>query len=312
MSEATRDPAEEELLALLPVGLSLDDCRQSDSIFTDVVTKVAQRRKVESRALAVRSRLHLPRVVRRDGSVGRRMALAEVSRSARHLSDDVAAVRGLVPAGEVRDLADLRFVVYDDDRAFSVFTHLHYLRSARPGSVNFALVDRTSGSPIALCSATQLDWARLGRAIESAYGVPVDRVWDISRVYSFDVAPYNAISNLLAHVRRWIRAECPGVQLLVTTVDPNLGFTGASYRAANWQEWLRIRPRPYLYLNRQYVSPRQLRQQFGTANWQELRDDRGVRIELSKAKLLDSSIYCSRLRGPTESVPPDQLPRLRR
>ena len=149
----------------------------SDIGLLDVVSKVGERRGVEARGLAVRARLHLPRVARPDGTVGRRLALAEVSRSVRHLSADIAAIRRLVPTGGVRDLDDLRFVVYDDEKAFAVFTHMHYLRSARPGSVNFALVDRSSGLPVALCSATPLDWRRLGSALEQRYGVPVEQIW---------------------------------------------------------------------------------------------------------------------------------------
>jgi len=290
----------------------LAECRQPVSGFVEVVAKVAERRGVDARGLAVRARLHLPRVARSDGTVGRRLALAEVIRSSRHLSADIAAIRGLVPSGETRGLDDLRFVVYDDDKAFAVFSHLHYLRSARPGSVNFALVDRSSGLPVALCSATPLDWRRLGGALERRFGVPPREVWDISRVYSFQVAPHSAISRLLAQVRRWFRRERRDASLLVTTVDPNMGFTGTSYRAANWQEWLRVRPRPYLYLNRQYISPRQLRQQFGTTNKDELRERLGVRLEVSRATLLDSSIYCWRVRGATEPVPVAELHRLRR
>jgi hypothetical protein len=311
LSGVRRD-VHDDLLAMLSVGLTLAECRLPASGFLDVVSKVGERRGVEARGLAVRARLHLPRVARPDGTVGRRLALAEVSRSVRHLSADVTAIRRLVPTGGVRDLEDLRFVVYDDDKAFAVFTHMHYLRSARPGSVNFALVDGSSGLPVALCSATPLDWRRLGSALEQRYGVPVQQIWDISRVYSFEVAPYNAISRLLAQVRRWFRSERRNVRLLVTTVDPNLGFTGASYRAANWQEWLRVRPRPYLYLNRQYVSPRQLRQEFGTSGRHELRERLGVRLEVSRAALLTSSIYGWRLKGATEPIPGDQMPILRR
>jgi len=59
--------------------------------FVEVVAKVAERRGVDARGLAVRARLHLPRVARSDGTVGRRLALAEVIRSSRHLSADIAA-----------------------------------------------------------------------------------------------------------------------------------------------------------------------------------------------------------------------------
>jgi hypothetical protein len=73
-----------------------------------------------------------------------------------------------------------------------------------------------------------------------------------------------------------------------------------------------VQPRPYLYLNRRYASPRQLRAQYGTANPAELRERLGHRFEQSRAKLLDSSIFCVRVKGDTENVPPDDRRRLRR
>ncbi|MGW7679683.1 Mom family adenine methylcarbamoylation protein [Kribbella sp. NPDC054772] len=276
------------------------------------MSAVAKSRSVEERALAVRTLLHLPRIARHDGHVGRRLALAEISRSARHLSADIAAVRALVPTSAAERVAELMFDKYEDDKAFAIFTHLHYLHSARPGALNFALLDRHTELPIALCSANLLDWQRLGHGLERWYGVPMDRVWDISRVYSFDVAPRNAISNLLGHVRRWFREYRPAARLLVTTVDPNMGFSGVSYRGANWKQWMTVRPRPYIYQKRQYVSPRQLRIRFGTANVEDVRSRAGAELQLSRAKLLDSSIYACRLHGATEQVGSNRMPRLRR
>jgi hypothetical protein len=143
--------------------------------------------------------------------------------------------------------------------------------------------------------------------------VPLGAAWDVSRVYSFDVAPPNAISFLLAKVRQVIRREIPSVQLLTTAVDPNLGFVGASYRAANWQQWMSIEARPYLYVDGIYASPRQLRTRFGGANLVELRTAHPrTRFEQSRTKLLDSVIYCCRLRGETEIVPNVDQRRLRR
>ena len=59
--------------------------------------------------------------------------------------------------------------------------------------------------------------------------------------------------------------------MLTTAVDPNLGFIGSSYRAANWQQWMSIEARPYLYVDGVYASPRQFRTRFGGANLAELR-----------------------------------------
>ena len=129
------------------------------------------------------------------------------------------------------------------------------------------------------------------------------RVWDISRVYSVDGSPPNAISLLLSRVRTYVRRNMSSAHLLVTAVDPNLSFTGCSYRAANWQQWMTVQARPYLYENRLHVTPRQLRQRFGTSSLDELQARYPGRFQQSKARLLDSMIYCCSLNGGNKSCP---------
>lgn len=295
---------------LYVLRLSLDDCRRPDSLFSELVRDAA-RNGLEPRALTVRTLLQMPRVARPDGSVSRRQVLTELRRSADDLRADHAMIRRLVPTNRF-PLQDLRFVEYDAVEAAAIFSNLHYLRSARDDSRNFALVDPVYGLPVSLCSVSPMEWMRVGRQIQSQFGTPIERIWDLSRVYSFDVAPANGISYLLAKVRNVIRTELPDVDLLTTAVDPNLGFTGSSYLAANWQRWMSVQARPYLYVDRRYASPRQLRQRFGTANLTELQVKHGVRVEQSRAKLLDSMIFCCRLRGETEFIAPHEQGLLKR
>jgi hypothetical protein len=271
-----------------------------------------RRHGVPSRALSVRTLLHLPRLARANGMIGRGAVIAELNRNAVRLRHDQRAIEDLIPKDKY-PLSDLRFVRLGNSEADQIFSRLHYLRSARAGSVNFALVDPVNKLPVTLCSVSPLEWMRVGRQLQTQFGVSLGAAWDVSRVYSFDVAPANAISFLLSKVRQVIRREIPSVELLTTAVDPNLGFVGASYRAANWQQWMSIQARPYLYVDGIYASPRQLRTRFGGANLVELRaaNPRG-RFEQSRAKLLDSVIYCCRLRGETEPVPEDDQRRLRR
>jgi hypothetical protein len=113
-------------------------------------------------------------------------------------------------------------------------------------------------------------------------------------------------------VRNVIRGLEQRIDLLTTAVDPNLGFHGSSYRAANWQRWMSIQARPYLYVDRLYATPRQLRQRFGTASLTDVQADHGAVVEQSRVKLLDSVIFCCRVRGETEQLPPDDQRRLRR
>ena len=261
----------------------------------------------------VRTLLHLPRVAGYRGQVSERQVLAELQHRAQDLLRDVARVdaKKLLPSAKV-ELKDLEFVELSNEHADMIFGNLHYLRSARPGSLNFALVDRDEGLPYTLCSVSPLEWKLVGRQITAQFGIPQTAVWDVSRVFSFDLAPPNAISYLLGKVRNRFRTGTEGVKLLATAVDPNLGFSGASYRAANWEGWMTVQPRPYLYVNRRYASPRQLRGLYGTANPAELQERFGHRFEQSRAKLLDSSIFCVRVRGETETVALEDRRRLRR
>jgi hypothetical protein len=161
--------------------LSLDDCRRPDSHFSDLVRDAALSNGLEPRALTVRTLLQLPRVARPNGTIGRRQIETELRRSAAGLRADQAKIRSLVPTNKF-PLQDLRFVEYDAREAAAIFSHLHYLRSARVGSKNYALVDPVNGLPVSLCSVSPLEWMRVGRQLQTQFGVPLERVWDISRV----------------------------------------------------------------------------------------------------------------------------------
>ncbi|MFF0340967.1 hypothetical protein [Kribbella sp. NPDC004875] len=292
--------------------LMLDDCRKQDPEFERLLSRVATEYDVYWRALEVRTLLHLPRVARADGSMSSGAVFAELRRNAERLRTDHWEIKDLVPEDEFL-LSDLRFAAIDGRQADQIFSKLHYLRSARAGSMNFALVDPLNHLPVTLCSVSPLDWAKVGKRLQAQFAVPSGAAWDVSRVYSHSVAPKFAISHLLSRVRQVMAREVPEAQVLTTAVDPNLGFLGTSYRAANWQQWMSIEARPYLYVDGAYASPRQLRSHWGGANLTQLRGQyRKTVFEQSRAKLLDSLIFCCRLREVTEPVPADQRRRIRR
>ena len=61
-----------------------------------------------------------------------------------------------------------------------------------------------------------------------------------------------------------------------------------------------VKARLYLYENRRYVSPRQLRERYGTANLTVLQDKYPNRFRMSGAALLDSMIYGCCVKGGAE------------
>jgi hypothetical protein len=294
-----------------PSAFTLDDCRSSTPAFVELVKRAAGVYEVPVRALTVRTLLHLPLLARSDGRILHGDVTAELMRNAERLRSDYEAIQHLVPRSGY-PLSDLRFEILPDRIADQIFSRLHYLRSARGGSLNFALVDPVHRLPVTMCSVSPLEWALVGRELRVSFGIPPGAAWDVSRVYSFEVAPKNAISFLLAKVRNVMRGV-EDARVLTTAVDPNLGFVGASDRAANWQQWFSVQPRPYLYVDGTYASPRQLRLLYGGANLPDLRDaNPGTRFEQSRVRLQASWIYCCRLDGITETIPSEAQRRLRR
>jgi hypothetical protein len=293
--------------------LHLSECRSLSlaSPFRVLVRETARRTDVEPRALAVRALLQLPRVASYEGCVSTWQVQRELTISAERLRRDLRAARDHVPLQKFA-LCDLAFEEVDPSRALPVLTLLHYLRSARSGSRYFALVDPVNRLPVTLCSVSALQWKCVGNHIRSQFAISPERVWEVSRVYSVDSAPRNAISFLLSRVRRYLHRSTPSVDLLVTAVDLNLGFTASSYRAANWQQWMSVKARPYLYDNGCYVTPRQLRESFGTSSLMDLHATYPGRFQQSRVRLLDPMIYCSNLNGGTEIVVAQHRRRLSR
>ncbi|MGN6794762.1 MAG: hypothetical protein ACTHJW_20440 [Streptosporangiaceae bacterium] len=289
--------------------LTLRECSAPDSVFAGIAADTARRKDLDHRALSVRTLLHLPRVASTRGHVSRVQVDRELFFTGRQLRKDSDAAQGLISEGKA-DLSDLTFTAIPPDQAEAILSRLHYLRSGRPNSLNFALIDPYDRLPITVCSVSPLEWRRIASQVQARFEVPAGRIWDISRVYSRNGAPPNAISYLLSRVRSALRRSAEDIELFITAVDPNLGFLGSSYRAANWQQWFTVQARPYLYYERRYVSPRQLRQDFGSSNLTELQlKNPGRRFEQSRARLMDSMIFCCRLNGPTEQVQPHRLHR---
>jgi hypothetical protein len=292
-------------------SVSVLDCRAGlDACFESLLRETARRFRVDSRALRVRTLLYLPRVASPDGFVALWQVKSQITASARELHSDAAAAASHMPVRKL-ELTDLSFQEVHSSRVEPILMSLHYLKSARQASQSFALVDLTTDLPVTLCTTSPLQWKCVASHIYARFAVPQERIWDVARVYSSDAAPVNAISYLLARVRARFRRE-GRADLLVTAVDPNVGFTGCSYRAANWQHWMSVKARPYLYFDGQYISPRQLRERFGTSNITELQARYPRRLELSRVPLLDSMIFCCSVKGETRVVPIEERYRRRR
>jgi len=165
----------------------------------------------------------------------------------------------------------------DAPPAAAVLGHFHYLRSPREDSVNVAAV--YSGRIAAICSISRLDLP----LIEQQLPVMRGEAAVISRVFAFDWAPRNTISYLLARAERYASREQGEIRMLLTYVNPNLGFTGASYKAANWLPLGCETGTRYAYLDKRYITDRRV--------CQLARADR-LRVEYSRMPLRPLVLLC--------------------
>jgi hypothetical protein len=170
----------------------------------------------------------------------------------------------------------------------------HYIGSFHDG-IHLALIaKRGDGEPISLVTLSEVDVAALNALIPPrAQGTALV----LSRMYSSYAAPKNTLSRTLAKTTAWLRHHHQRVKLLVTYCDPNLGFTGASYRAANWSLLGSERKRPYIYVDGEYTTLREIRQRYGTYEWGEVADLLGARVERSQVQLMPLQIYARYIRA---------------
>jgi len=253
-----------------------------------VVERIAVEAGVEPRSLRVRALLHLPRLSSRAEDLDEATIEAEVRRLVERISPSVAArgswVRGpeQPPAG-VRELR----LIEDREIADELFANFHYLGSPRrDGSSLLACAEAV---PAAAASISPMDLPHLERAAGVAGRAEAAAV--VSRVFAFDWVPRNTVSYLLGRLRRRLAEQAPHTEVLVTYVNPNLGFDAASLRADNWRLVAREHGTRYAYLDGDYVTDRQLSAAFGSTDPDHLRRRLGDRLTFSRWPLLPLDVY---------------------
>jgi hypothetical protein len=231
------------------------------------------------RDLLLQALLHLPRIAGPDGIVGLGEAVEEIERVRGRRAALLEPVRSLAeppPAALSLDELEVRMVAPTE--AAPVLERFHYLGSVRPDALTMGAFAR--GRVVALCSISPLDLPAVTEHL------PVDdpaTAAVVSRVFAFDWAPRNVVSYLLARVASSREALPEGAQVLLTYLNPNMGFSGASYRAASWLPFARETGTRYAYLDGRYVTDRVV---------DSLPEDERERVEYSTMPLRPLILMC--------------------
>jgi hypothetical protein len=230
--------------------------RDLDPMVRPMVSDAASEHKVSERDLLVSTRLHLPRLTIQELSSSP-VVRSEIERIAHRIETTRSFYPRPAPTRmAVLTKSSVSFSRIDAEIARVIHERFHYVGSFREG-VHFGLFEKgrqdPSELPITMATFSELDVQHLKDLMfghDNRYAGLL-----LSRVYSFDHAWRNSTSYLLAMGAAWLRRNRPDVRTLFTYVNPNLGFTGVSYRASNWTE-VGEKAISYRYLRDQYLSAR--------------------------------------------------------
>lgn len=239
------------------------------------------------RPLHLQALLQLPRLADIRGFVPSAMVDSLLAELVQELP---RATEWLVPHASASPRS-LCFRGVNPDTAHDVMERFHYLRSPRTDGRSYGL-STGDGRLVALCVSSPLDVKGL-RELLSSRARPTEFARVMSRVFAFEGAPNNSISFMLSRAGREERSF--GVTDLVTYVNPNMGFTGSSYRASGW-DLLGTEPGTrYRYLDGRYTTDRELAGRFGRHDDEEYYRLLGPRFAVSVMPLEPLLVFHARL-----------------
>jgi hypothetical protein len=242
---------------IMQSGVARLMCRvaPSEQVLLNCVEYAARAHERPTRPLHLQALLQLPRLANAHGLVPIRQVdslLTELAQELPRKSEWLVGDASLSPRL-------LHFRNVDHERACDIVQRFHYLQSPRTDGRAYGLITG-SGKLVALCVSSPLDVATLRELLHS-HGRKIEFARVLSRVFAFEGAPKNSISYMLS--RAAMEERQLGVTDFITYVNPNMGFTGSSYRASGWQLFGR-EDTEYRYVDGRYITDRELRARFGS------------------------------------------------
>ena len=107
-------------------------------------------------------------------------------------------------------------------------------------------------------------------------------VCELVRLFAFDWSPKNTESFCIGQSLKWIEANCPDMQVVVSYADPNQGHMGTIYQATNWLytgQGSRIVDSYEFFIDGHWVHPRSIFATYGTTSTAEVSEKLGYEVE---------------------------------
>jgi len=257
-----------------------------------VISEVARAHQTDGLSLRLQLLLHLPRIIDRITSP----KSPELKDEAIRLAQIVSRRRGPywgwsdAPSRSIVSPRELIFDLASEAEARVIHERFHYLGSFRQqDSQHYCLRTEGDGRLAALATLSAMDLVHIEHLLPD--GLLAREVRVLSRVFAFDWASHNSLSFLFGRLLRTIENRQREIKVILTYVNPNMGFSGASYRASNWIRFGRELGTRYYYVDELYRTDRSLASEYGTTVEPGLRALLGPRLEVSKIDLEPLYIY---------------------
>lgn len=247
----------------------------------DNVFSHARERAIDPLTLRSRLLLHLPRFV--GDSLPSKGIIQQEMRAVSDGIEDLqrSYTKWLKPPEKPIALGDLEFISLDKETAKIYHECFHYIGSYRPGQ-HFAFRDKNSRRIVCIGSVAPLD---LGHAEEKiAPNVDPRSVFMLSRFFAFRWAPEKTFSHFHGKLRLRLIKEFD-TKLMLSFVNPNLGFNASSYKSANWTLFAHETATRYMYLDGRYCTMRFFVNNHGTSDTDQLRKKLGPSFQVSTVNL---------------------------
>jgi hypothetical protein len=257
-----------------------------------IIEREAGEARIPASNLELQLLLYLPRLVEDGRWPDAEAFAAEARRLCRLMRPLIEPYADWLepPSDAPKSPRDAVFAGVDEAEARIVLERFHYLASFRKNSQHFGLRTPVANRQVSLITVSPFDLFNIADKVPGIRD-PGTEIAVVSRFYSFDWAPRNATSYLMGRTNAWLKANRPTVKVLVTYVNPNMGFSAASFKASNWLHFGREWGTRYAYLDGRYTTDRELVHHFGVADPAVLRDRLGARFETSNMRLAPLSLY---------------------
>ena len=265
---------------------------------------LASRSMVDELTLRCQLLLHLPRLAI-EGQLPSDVALF---REAERLKEGLVEKQRhhatwLVGLETEIDVNALDFVPLDEERAKVFHERFHYVGSYRPG-IHYALVHPASGKVACMGSVAEFDLVHAAEKLPDYFrsesgeklpgGLRSEPVAVASRFFAFRWAPKNCFTFFWRRMARHLRATYR-TELLMSFINPNIGFKGCSHLAAQWSLFALEEGPQYLYVDGNYRTARQLMREFKVSNVSALQNVLGKRLEFSTMAMHPLRLYAKPL-----------------